>query len=235
MDYNYRYKSTVVISAFPACGKSYMFKNYNGKPYTMLDSDSSEFSWIKDENGKNTKERNPEFPENYIKHIKDNIGKIDVIFVSSHEIVRKALSDNKINFFMVYPEKSMQEEWIRRFRERGNDENFIKFISDNWDGFIDNIRSEEYPNYYELQSDEYIGDILNYIIDENSMKSVKINVLDLEVNDMLCEYSTISNKRINVVTKIDADITNKVVYVYTNWSSWYFTFKFDDEVIILKY
>jgi len=137
-----KYKPTIVISAFPACGKSYMFNNYNGKPFTMLDSDSSQFSWIKDVNGENTKERDPNFPDNYIKHIKDNIGKVDIIFVSSHDIVRKTLNDNDINFFMVYPSKSMKEEWIRRFRERGNDENFIDFISDNWDIFIDDIQRE---------------------------------------------------------------------------------------------
>lgn len=56
-----------------------------------LDSDSSNFSWVKDENGNNTKERNPEFPKNYIEHIKSNIGKVDVIFVSSHKVVREAL------------------------------------------------------------------------------------------------------------------------------------------------
>jgi len=138
-----RYKPTIVISAFPACGKSYMFKNHNGKPYTMLDSDSSEFSWIKDNKGNNTKERNPEFPENYIKHIKDNIGKVDVIFVSSHSVVRKALNKNNINFFMVYPDKSMKEEWVSRFRERGNDEKFISFILNNWDDFIDEIEVED--------------------------------------------------------------------------------------------
>ena len=138
-----KYKPTIVVSAFPACGKSYMQNNYNDKPFTMLDSDSSQFSWIKDENGVNTKERNPDFPDNYIKHIKDNIGKVDVIFVSSHDIVRVALNENKINFFMIYPDKSMKEEWIRRFRERGNDEGFIKFIGDNWDDFIDKIEEEE--------------------------------------------------------------------------------------------
>jgi len=138
-----KYKPTIVVSAFPACGKSYMFNNYNDKPFTMLDSDSSQFSWVKYENGINTKERDSDFPNNYIKHIKDNMGKVDVIFVSSHDIVRKALNENKINFFMVYPDKSMKEEWIKRFRERGNDENFIAFISNNWDNFIDKIENEE--------------------------------------------------------------------------------------------
>ena len=136
-------KQTFVISAFPACGKSYCFRNHQDI-YTMLDSDSSEFSWVKDENGNNTKVRNPEFPSNYIKHIKENIGKVDVIFVSSHEVVRKALYDNGIKVIIVYPNKDLKEEWIRRFKERSNDEGFINFISNNWDNFIDDIENEDY-------------------------------------------------------------------------------------------
>lgn len=37
----------------------------------------------------------------------------------------------------------MKDEWIRRFKERGNDGGFIKFISDNWDSFINEIEKEE--------------------------------------------------------------------------------------------
>jgi hypothetical protein len=110
----------------------------------MLDSDSSEFSWIKDENGINTKERNPDFPNNYIEHIKSNIGKVDVIFVSSHEVVRKALAENNIKTIIVYPGKELKEEWIRRFKQRGNNEGFINFISSNWDKFIEEIGNEDY-------------------------------------------------------------------------------------------
>jgi hypothetical protein len=69
---------------------------------------------------------------------------VDIIFVSSHEIVRKALKDNNINVIIVYPDKDMKEEWIRRFIQRGNDEKFIKFISDNWVKFIDDIENEDY-------------------------------------------------------------------------------------------
>lgn len=134
---------TFVISAFPACGKSYCFNNHQDK-FSMLDSDSSEFSWVKDKNGNNTKERNPNFPNNYINHIKANIGKADVIFVSSHKVVRDALAENGIKTVIVYPNKKLKEEWIRRFKERGNDEKFINFISNNWESFIDDIENENY-------------------------------------------------------------------------------------------
>lgn len=149
-----------VISAFPACGKTTYFKEWGRhKDNTwndetigeiILDSDSSEFSWIKDKDGNNTKERNPEFPNNYIQHIKNNLDKAHIIFVSSHEMVRKALEDNDIEYHIFYPDKSMKEEWIRRFKERGNDEKFIEFISNNWDNFIDDIEIEAYPIKHKL-------------------------------------------------------------------------------------
>ena len=134
-------KKTIVVSAFPACGKSYMYENFNGNPYTMLDSDSSKFSWIY-EDGLKTDKRNPNFIEDYITHIKENIGKVDVIFVSSHTEVRKALRDNNIRYFIVHPSLSMKDEMIRRMKERGNDEKFIEFQEKNFEKFIFDVAND---------------------------------------------------------------------------------------------
>lgn len=134
-------KKTVVISAFPACGKSYMYNNFNGKPYTMLDSDSSKFSWIY-ENGIKTDKRNPNFIEDYINHIKENIGKVDVIFVSTHSDVRKALRDNGIRYLLVHPSISMKDEMLRRMKERGNDEKFIEFQKEHYEEFIHDVMND---------------------------------------------------------------------------------------------
>ena len=62
-------KKTKIISAFPACGKTYAFEKLNENGYTILDSDSSKFSWCYDYNQANSdkieKYRNPEFPSYY--------------------------------------------------------------------------------------------------------------------------------------------------------------------------
>lgn len=134
-------KNTIVISAFPACGKSYKVKNYNGDPYIMLDSDSSRFSWIKDTEG-NIKTRNPDFPSNYIQHIKNNIGKVDVIFVSSHKEVRQALRDNDIKYFMVYPTLDMKYIFLQRMKDRGNAKEFIKMFENKFEEFVKEIEKE---------------------------------------------------------------------------------------------
>ena len=111
-------KNTKIVSAFPCCGKTYYFENK--KDLVVLDSDISNFSWIKDENGNNTKERNPEFPNNYIEHIKENIGKVDIIFVSSHKVVRDALSESGLNWSLVIPKKECLSSWVGRAYMKGS-------------------------------------------------------------------------------------------------------------------
>jgi len=158
---------TVIISAFPCCGKSYAYEHYQDS-YSMLDSDSSQFSWIKDKDGNNTDQRNPDFPSNYIQHIKDNIGKVDIIFVSSHEQVRKAMGENRISFCTVYPEDDMLNEWVGRMYRRGNDERFINFLISHWNEFMEELYSgySAGVDTYYLSSNEYLDlEKLDYIWD----------------------------------------------------------------------
>ena len=132
---------TRIISAFPGTGKSYF---YNENKSTTIDSDSSEFSWVKDDQGNNTKERNPNFPQNYIEHIKENIGKYEFIFVSSHKEVRAALKDNCIFFYLIYPDVNRKEEFVQRYIDRGSPNGFIKLIESNWDEWIKECEFEMY-------------------------------------------------------------------------------------------
>lgn len=186
-------KDTKVIAAFPACGKTYCFDR--NEDYVILDSDSSKFSWlyrkrtneeleaerkawdsvlhkmpgsmyvekIKDEL---IKVRNPDFPNNYIEHIKENLGKVDYIFVSTHEEVRKAMADAGIDFILVFPEQSLRAEWVGRCFTRGSGEKFCQLIADQWDDWILQIEEEVVYNnrkHYRLKSNEYLWDALDHI------------------------------------------------------------------------
>jgi len=161
---------TIIVSAFPACGKSYVFQNQDKllTNFSCLDSDSSEFSWVKDSEGNNTKERNPDFPNNYIQHIKDNIGKVDIIFVSSHSEVVNALEDNELRWVKVVPSGECKAEWIGRFWLRGNDNGFIEFISSNWDSFTDTLQEDLKREYLEnvvtLRGSTYLSYYLGSIL-----------------------------------------------------------------------
>lgn len=138
-------KQTLVISAFPGCGKSHMYRNNEDK--IILDSDSSKFD-------------KSDFPRNYIEHIKSNIGKVDIIMVSSHKEVRDALVENVIDFTLVYPKREIKEEYIKRYQERGNDDNFIKLLQSKWDEWMDELEHQSNCKKIELKEGQYLSDVI---------------------------------------------------------------------------
>jgi len=163
-------KLSGAISAFPGCGKSFIFKNaeqYGLLPInykervmiedsfvsyyapTLFDSDSSHFD--KDA-----------FPNNYVRHIKEIINsfKDPTIFISSHENVRQALKSNNIQFTLVYPDISLKEEFIERYKERGSPEAFVNLMSNKWEDFIKDCENDHTPNKIILQSGQYLVDVL---------------------------------------------------------------------------
>ena len=135
---------TLVIAGFPGVGKSHTFNNVD---LNILDSDSSKFD-------------KKDFPENYIAHIKENLGVCDIIFVSTHKEVREALKENNIPFVLVYPEKELLSEYKHRYFKRGNRPEFIDFIESNWDTFINDIICETKCFHLQLKTNQYISDFL---------------------------------------------------------------------------
>jgi hypothetical protein len=139
-------KTTIIISAFPGCGKSHLFRNKGDKK--ILDSDSSKFD-------------KSQFPQNYIEHIKSNIGLADMILVSSHKEVRDALVDNGIEFTLVYPNKDIKDEYIQRYIDRGNEDKFVELLKNNWNIWIPELEQQSDCDKIELNSGQYLSDVLD--------------------------------------------------------------------------
>ena len=146
---------TKIYSVFPACGKTWLCEHQEELGLKILDSDSSQFSWLIKEieyptygtivNGEmksltcKQKVRHPNFPANYIQHIKQNIGKYDYIFVSSHASVREALDAEGIDFTIVYPSAACFAEWVGRCfirDKRGETGCNPGVLYDNWTQWI---------------------------------------------------------------------------------------------------
>lgn len=193
-------KRTIILSVFPACGKTYVYEHQKELGISVLDSDSSEFSWMQrkrtteelEEIKRNwnptdhlipvnvyinqikdqlIKVRNPEFPANYIKHIKEQMksGKYDFIFVSSHQSVREALRNENIEYTIVCPNINMKEEWLGRcyFRKLEGKQLFpIQVLIDNWDTWIKQLIDEidHYKNGIFLYHNEHLSDIIMILI-----------------------------------------------------------------------
>ncbi len=149
---------TRIISAFPGVGKTTF---YNNNRKSTLDSDSSGFSWIY----RDTKKiRNPDFPDNYIKYIKGNVGKYEFILVSSHKEVRDALKQNCLHFYLVYPNKMDKCEYIKRYKERGNSQSFIKLLDENWDLWLRQCYFEIRCSHQKMCPGWYLENAISHII-----------------------------------------------------------------------
>jgi hypothetical protein len=157
---------TKIIAAFPGMGKTHLHKNCGD--LKILDSDSSDFSWSTNDEGK--KVRNREFPENYIQHIKENMGKYDYILVSTHKVVRSALYEEQIGFHLVIPMATdkAKEVFVERFKQRGSPQEFIDLIHLSWDEWLTDLMCQEGCSLTLLPYNKYLSDYVQDQIRENS-------------------------------------------------------------------
>lgn len=136
----------LIICGFPGVGKTHA-----SRVHGWQDSDSSGFSWVSDG------VRNPDFPQNYIEHLKKSRG---VILASSHIQVRDALALNRLPFWIVYPEKTAKEEYIERYRSRGSAVEFLALLDKKWDEWIMGMETESRcVNRIVLGAGEYLADV----------------------------------------------------------------------------
>jgi hypothetical protein len=128
--------TAMIVSAFPGIGKTHVFNNPPLPGLTILDSDSSQFSWAA------PGERHPEFPANYIEHIKSHRVGTDIILVSSHKEVRAALVEAKLPFALVFPNRDLKAAYVERFIRRGSSVSFIKLVETKWDEWITELEAQ---------------------------------------------------------------------------------------------
>ncbi len=135
---------TTLYAGFPGIGKTHVFNQFDK---IALDSDSSKFD-------------KAYFPLNYIEHIKNNMGHVERIFISSHDVVRDALVKEGLDFTLVFPDRSLKEEYIERYKSRGNADAFVKLLEQNWDIWITQLENQKRCDKIVLKSGQYLSDVL---------------------------------------------------------------------------
>lgn len=146
---------TWLISAFHGCGKTTASRTLKGQ-INVIDLESLSFL-------------NSNFPQNYIEHIKENIGKQDVILVSAHETVRKALNKEGLEYFLFYPSMRRKDEFLDLYYRRGNSEAFINTLDKHFESVLENCQNDSSPNKIELNKEgEFLltNSIFQKIIEE---------------------------------------------------------------------
>lgn len=88
------------------------------------------------------------------------MGKVDIILISSHDVVRDALVKEGLEFTLVYPNIDLKDEFIERYKQRGSNEGFIKLVSDNWTDWIAQLQNQNGCKKIELSTGQYLSDVI---------------------------------------------------------------------------
>lgn len=139
------------ITVRPICGFPGVGKSYAASLHGWPDSDSSGFSWL------SSGVRHPEWPTNYIAHLRSLTG---VVMVSTHVEVRDALHAARIEYALCYPERKCRAEYIKRYQERGSSLDFCTLIASNWDEWLTNLEGDTRARLHVvLRPGQYASDI----------------------------------------------------------------------------
>ena len=168
-------KNTMIISAFPACGKTYLYRNQNTllfktgpnklESLSFLDSDSSKFA------------KTDDWEKRYVDHIESKLGTVDFLFISQHDGVLNELSNRGIPFVVVVPNNMhwedeskrilIKQQWFGRFVLRDNShikdlDRWMQLLKDNYDNWtsLENIEKHKPVEFFVLEENQYLKDII---------------------------------------------------------------------------
>lgn len=133
----------MIYSVFAGMGSTYLANNY----HRYVDLESSDYQWIWDEDsgdvegrkGTDNKVKNPEFPKNYVTEAIELSEEGNVVLISAQPEVLNLLKEYGADFITVAPGRDLRDEYIERYKNRGNNPKFIEFMKDNFHNFSDDL------------------------------------------------------------------------------------------------
>lgn len=140
-------KTKIIVWAFYGAGKSavadgnsivdldsvqYRFKNVGNDLHDLKPDVISKNGFI---------ERDSEYPDNYIRAIQKSDA--DVVLVNCELPVLEKLE----NVVLFYPNQSLKQEFLERYKNRGDNLSFIHMIEQDYEGMIRSLGRLPYPKY----------------------------------------------------------------------------------------
>lgn len=159
-----------IIAAFAGVGKSYVGDKYNN----ILDLESTYYKWLEDgvahlteEERKGNKNRvlNPEWPQNYIAEILKQKDNYDIVLIQLSHVrlknqeIFEYFDANNIEYYVARPNMSGWLAIEQRLRNRGNTEEFVGQVRDNFKIFIEEFSKDKYKQII-IEDGEFLEDAL---------------------------------------------------------------------------
>lgn len=164
-------KNTKYIITFPGVGASYYQKQHQDNSKIIIISQKHGLDDVKRSYGHYDYifvyfEQVPKFKPSDLENIWSlrTVEEITTLDVFKNVIENETFFDDK-DVFVVYPDKSLKLDYIEKYRDRGDDQNFVTFVGFHWDEWITSIEKSygEDVILYKLKKDETLTDAIEMI------------------------------------------------------------------------
>lgn len=137
-------KKGIVIAGFAGIGKSMLASKYNN----VIDLEIMDFKWhyeeeisdVEKKKGNSQKTRKKEWPENYIDAIQIATTNYDITLISTDDEILNELDKKEIEYILCFPTLDCKNEYLERYRKRGNTEGFVKRVSETFEELINGLQ-----------------------------------------------------------------------------------------------
>lgn len=85
------------------------------------------------------------------------------VLITTHGSVLNELNKRNIDYYLVYPDKKLKEEYQKRAIERGGNEEFIEGFFQKCDTHVNDCTNNKSKYKIVLKSHEYLSDVINNI------------------------------------------------------------------------
>ena len=130
----------MIICGFPGIGKTSIARTIPG----VVDLESTPFN------------KDWDVYADVIEHMSKNY----IVLTSSHMELRKELNNRDIDYIYIKPKSDLKDEYIERYKKRGNNKKFIEQLKDNWDDYMKTLKDEK---VIELKEGQYLYDIFEKV------------------------------------------------------------------------
>ena len=104
--------------------------------------------------------------EDYMNEIRKRSMINDILFIPYFLKMNPRYIDKSINYILIYPDKKLKSEYIKRFKEIGFTREQIGYLEDNFYYMIDDCDNQDIPqhNKFKLKNNQYCLDIIKKFI-----------------------------------------------------------------------
>ena len=98
--------------------------------------------------------------KHYLRDIKNLIGKVDYIFISTDPDGLKLLNKEGYDITLVYPENELRNEYLDRYINRDSHYDFIGTFMKHWNIWLDELKNQTYCKHIILKKGQYLQDVM---------------------------------------------------------------------------